>query len=219
MTTTPQADCFDHDTWYKGPHGAPADDLTGVILAEFDPTWQQDHWETITVVGPDGSTTVTHPAPGFYPAPGGELLSWIACKGYDHPQVTTTTVAQETTTTPAIAVPVTTTSVAGASAATTSTAPPTLSVPSSTIAFGLDLDVTVCTEQPESCLVGPPELPATGINSGDAAGIAFGLLVAGGLAIWAARRRRATTPVVNEPASNVMQVRPSAGPFDYEVDK
>jgi len=209
MTITPQADCFDHETWYKGPHGAPADDLTGVILAPFDPAWEQDHWETITVVGPDGSTTVTHPAPGFYGAPGGELLSWVACKGYDHPQ-------EETTTTPAFAVPVTTTTVAGASTTTTSTVPPP-SVPSSTIA--IDIDITACTEQPESCTgtTVPPELPETGFAS-DIAGIGFGLLVVGVLAVWVARRRR-VVPTASEPASNIMQVRPSAGPFDWETDK
>ena len=213
MTITPQADCFNHETWYKGPHGAPADDLTGVILAEFDPAWDQDHWESITIVGPNGSTTVTHPAAGFHPAPGGELLSWIACKGYDHPQETTTTT---------IAVPVTTTTVAGASTTTTSTLPPA-SVPSSTIPPAIDLDITACTEQPESCLgttIAVPvdsTLPATGIDSGDAAGIAFGLLVAGVLAVWAARRR--TTPVVGEPKSHVTRVRPAAGPFDWTTEK
>ena len=214
MTITPQADCFNHETWYKGPHGAPADDLTGVILAPFDPAWDQDHWESITITGPDGSTTVDHPAPGFHPAPGGELLSWIACKGYDHPQETTTTTSVASTTT---------TAVADASTTTTSAGPPTSPVPSSTTAPAIDLDVTVCTETPESCLgttIAVPvdsTLPATGIDSGDAAGIAFGLLVAGVLAVWAARRR--TTPVVGEPKSHVMQVRRSAGPFDWTTEK
>ena len=205
MTITPQADCFDHETWYKGPHGAPADDLTGVILAPFDPAWEQDHWETITVVGPDGSITVIHPAPGFHPAPGGELLSWIACKGYDHPQ-------EETTTTPAIAVPATTTTVAGASTTTTSAAAPTSSVPSSTIPPQIDIGTTIVVPVDST-------LPATGFGSGDAAGIGFGLLVVGVLAVWAARRRRTTQPTIGEPSSNVTRVRPSAGPFDWESDK
>ena len=213
MTTTPQADCFTHDTWYKGPHGAPADDLTGVILAPFDPAWDQDHWESITITGPDGSTTVDHPAPGFHPAPGGELLSWIACKGYDHPQETTTTT---------IAVPVTTTTVAGASTTTTSAVPPS-SVPSSTIPPAIDLNVTVCDEQPEMCLgiavpPVPPTLPETGWG-GSALGLAGALLAVGVVATWAARRRRPTQPTVGEPTSNVTRVRPSAGPFDWEQGK
>ena len=196
MTTTPQADCFEHETWYKGPHGAPTDDLTGVNLAPFDPAWEQDHWESITVTGPTGSVTVDHPIAGFYAAPGGELLSWIACKGYDHSSTTSTTTT---------AVPATTT-VTGASATTTPAVPP-LPVPSSTIA----LDLTAGTTQPPV----PPTLPATGVDSADAVGIAFGLLVAGGLAIWAARRRR-VIPTVSEPSSNVTRVRPAAGPFDWE---
>jgi len=215
MTTTPQADCFTHDTWHKGPHGAPADDLTGVILAPFDPAWDQDHWESITIVGPNGSTTVTHPAAGFHPAPGGELLSWIACKGYDHPQETTTTT---------IAVPVTTTTVAGASTTTTSTLPPA-SVPSSTIPPAIDLDITACTEQPESCLgttIAVPvdsTLPATG--RGDSAlGLGGGvLLLAGATMALIARRRNHVRPTVSEPKSNVMQVRRSAGPFDWTTEK
>ena len=117
----------------------------------------------------------------------------------------------------------TTTTVVGASTTTASTLPPA-SVPSSTIPPAIDLDITACTEQSELCLgttIAVPvdsTLAATAVNSGDMAGIAFGLLVAGGLAVWAARRRR-VIPTVSEPKSNVMQVRPSAGPFDWEQGK
>jgi len=169
-----------------------------------------------------GTYTVTWYGPG---ANNGPIVVWgsqtaTAPTDCDHPQETTTTVAETTTTSVAST---TTTAVADASTTTTSAGPPTSPVPSSTTAPAIDLDVTVCTETPESCLgttIAVPvdsTLPATGIDSGDAAGIAFGLLVAGVLAVWAARRR--TTPVVGEPKSHVTRVRPAAGPFDWTTEK
>lgn len=199
-------DCYEHETWYKGSHGAPADDLSGVILATFDSAWEQDHWESITVTGPGGSVTTDHPAPGFYPAPGGELLGWSVCKGYDHPTPTTT---------PSSVVPPTTSVVGASTTAPPTPVPSTTLVPFSlqcplpiftgnvwvcpapppTIPLQIDLDVTACDQVPADCaprttlgLTITGDLPATGRNT-DLLLLVGTLTAAAGVALLLVRRR------------------------------
>jgi LPXTG-motif cell wall-anchored protein len=160
-----EASCHTHGAYYNdGAGGHGRSNGTTVELNPFNPAWEQDHWESLTLRGLGGEVLVkTHPAPGIYFLPNVVALKeWTVCKGYDH-QAATTTTAAPATTVPATVAPTTTVT------ATTAPAPavpgqPTTSTP---VALG----------QPEMDLTtAEARLPETGSST-------WGLLGAGGMLV------------------------------------
>jgi LPXTG-motif cell wall-anchored protein len=169
-----QTVCFEHGAQFNdGPGGHGSSNGFSVTLNPFNPAWEQDHWESITVRGTTGLWfTQDHPPAGVYPAPGGVLTSWRVCKGYDHPVV----IAATTT----------------AGASSVELIPPTAIVVSTTLAPAGPADSTATSvATAESTSPGDvagqrlPETGRTGLYLLLAAG--FAALSIGGILIWVRR--------------------------------
>jgi len=183
-----EADCYTHGIYDNTSHGYVTNNGTTVVLNTFNPAWEQDHWESIKLVGRTGEVFVHHPAPGNYSLElNGKISSWEVCKGYDPeveettttPVEETTTTIQDTTTIPSSTVVDSTSSTVASVITTSSTVsvgippvPPVESVDS--FALGIDLAAS--------------ELPHTGRGVSIELLFAFGLLIAGIVAVFTTRR-------------------------------